>query len=215
MFALWPDLRPTRALYIDFEGSGSGDERIMSIYWPQLAGSDRFRMLWRGSATSDLSSDSLESTLRDLSCNPSRLEWVVVFSAGQPVPEEQTRFEAVFGNDWFPKAEWVNLHFAMRKSTITRSVRSTAWAKHVKDKKRIRYGLENLEYQFGYVRPRELRSHEYRHKDGTVGLMKVLETEQDAFNSGKGIGEFETLVDYCQYDVESMFRIARWCEKNQ
>ena len=63
LFSLWPNFRPTRALYLDFEGGGSGDERILSVYWPQLVGTERFEMLWRGWSNAPLTPDSLEQLL--------------------------------------------------------------------------------------------------------------------------------------------------------
>jgi len=45
--------------------------------------------------------------------------------------------------------------------------------------------------------------------------MKILDLENEAFYAGEGLGDYETLVDYCYADVESMFSVARWCEKNR
>jgi hypothetical protein len=216
LFNLHPMFKPTQSLYIDFEGGGSeSDERILSVYWPQLAGDERFAMLWRGWAYAQLNADTLVNMLKSMRCDPDRLKWITVFSGGTDIADEQVRFESRFGPDIFPQAIWVNLHKVMRRSNGLRQfVRQAGWARSTKGEQRATNSLENLEYQFGYVRPQQLRSHDYQHADGTVGSMHVLDAEQNAYQTGSNLVEHESLVDYCRWDVESMFRIARWCEKN-
>ncbi len=34
LFESYPEFLPTRSLYLDLEGSGSGNERVVSFYWP-------------------------------------------------------------------------------------------------------------------------------------------------------------------------------------
>jgi len=215
LFAVWPDFRPTKALYLDLEGGGGGNEHILSLYWPQLAGDDRFSMLWRGWPSKPMEPDSLDRVLDGLSCNQDNLEWLVVFSGGQLNPTEQERFESVFGSGWFPRASWVNLHYPMRQSRlIKQAVREEKWAVRRKDRRRVPYSLENLEYQFGYVRPSRLRAHENIYADGDPGECKILETEQNAFEANTQMRGFEVIAEYCSWDVQTMFRIARWCEQN-
>jgi len=213
---MYPSFRPTRGLYIDFEGGGSrGEERILSVYWPQLAGAYRFGMLWRGWGDAPVTLDAFLHMLGTLRCDPDTLEWVVVFSGGTDVPDEQVRFESIFGERLLARAQWVNLHKVMRRSRLLRrSVREAAWARSTGGQQRAVNCLENLEFQFGYVRPRQLRGHDYQHADGTVGQMEILRLEQEAYESGSGLAGFEYLIEYCRWDVETMFRIARWCDKN-
>ncbi len=134
-FAKWPSFNPTRALYLDFEGSGTGrDERILSLYWPQLSSRERFHMLWRGDETMDTT--SLLTKLNTLGCEPNKLKHIVVFSGGDPVSDEQQRFEEFFGKHVFPDASWVNIHLTMRQSSkLGRSIRKTAWSKPKKEQK--------------------------------------------------------------------------------
>lgn len=215
LFATWPEFLPTRALYLDLEGGGSGNEQILSLYSPRLAGSDRFAMLWRGSSDLSMDTNSLTRALRKLAVNQNSLKWVVVFSGGQLAPTEKTRFESVFGEQWFPQANWVNLHYPMRKSRkVKKAVRDTRWAVRKKDKIRVPYSLENLEYQFGYVRQPELRAHENIYADRSPGLCKILEFEQAAFQAKSEMKGYEVIAEYCSWDVQTMFRIARWCGQN-
>ena len=211
MFTKWPKFKPTCALYIDFEGSGTEhDERILSMYWPQLPSRKRFHMLWRGHNAMDV--NSLLTELKKLRCDPDKLEHIVVFSGGKLKSDEQERFEEFFGKQIFPAATWVNMHLTMRSSKpLRKSVRKSAWSKPKKNKKLIPNNLENLEHQFGYKRAPELRSHDNEYQDGSNGQMTVLKMEQQAFAS-KSLNGFKTLKEYCEWDVQSMFRIARWCE---
>lgn len=214
LYAVWPGFRPTQALYLDFEGSGS-DERILSLFWPHLPKRDRFRMLWRGWNDLGMDQRGLAEVLDRLTCNHTTVPWIVVFSGGQPIPDEQLRFKRQFGDTWFPNAEWINLHWLLRNCQAMRSqVRQTAWAHHRSDRKQTRLSLENLEYEFGIVRPVSLRSHTNIYADGMAGAMSPLESEQNAYvGDGEDSEEFELLEGYCYQDVESMFRIARRCAR--
>ena len=214
LFKVWPGFAPTRTMYLDFEGSGS-DEQILSLFWPRLKKSDRFEMLWRGWDDQGMDSDSLANVLNILDCDHRAVEWIGVFSAGQPIPDEQLRFEHQFGGGWFPNAEWVNFHWLLRNCRpLRRQVTSTAWARNLKDKSQIRLSLENLEYEFGIVRPVTLRSHSNVYADGRQGGMSPLESEQTAYHGeGESAEEFELLEHYCYMDVESLFRIARRCSR--
>jgi len=214
LFEMHPNYRPTQSLFIDFEGS-RGHERILSLYWPQLAGDLRFELLWRGWGDADLTTACLTELLMEMSCDPSRLKWITVFSGGEEQPNERLRFEDLFGSDFFPQAEWVDLHRVMRNSwMLRRAVRAARWARSTIGEQRAVNNLENLEYQFGYVRPRGIRGHNYQHDDGTSGGMHVLDREQELYSNSANLFDDQELIDYCRWDVETMFRITRWCEKN-
>ena len=56
--------------------------------------------------------------------------------------------------------------------------------------------------------------HENIYADGDPGECKILETEQKAFEANTQMRGFEVIAEYCSWDVQTMFRIARWCEQN-
>ena len=93
LFSIYENFQPTRALYPDFEGSGSGNEQIMSVYWPQLAGAERFRMLWRGWSDVSLEPLYLGQMLDDFECDPGVLESIAVFSSMVESNSEQFRYQ--------------------------------------------------------------------------------------------------------------------------
>lgn len=208
IFRVHPDLHSKHALYLDFEGS-ENFERILSVYWPHRY---RFDILWRGYSNAPLTRNSLATMLSKLGCDEESIRWVIVFSAGYPVSKEQLRFESTFGDDWFPNAKWVNLHYFVRHSPLRAAIKRTGWAKRIKDKKQILCSLENLEYQFGFVRPLQLRSHSNIYSDGNIGRMRVLEQEQKMFSLGLDVSSNPDLIDYCQWDVESMYELLKYCE---
>ena len=214
LFALHPGFRPTRALYLDFEGS-ENNERILSLFWPQRAGDDRFRMLWRGiSDDYALDAEGLSGVLAEFDCDPKLLRWVVVFSGGILVPEEQTRFEAQFGSEIFPAAEWVNLHLAIRICPpMARSIREHKNVWFTKNQTMVRKSLEALELEFGLQRPPAMRSRSHSYADGLEGEMGILELEARLVGGRATEQEADLLAKYCEWDVRSMFQIARKCER--
>ncbi len=77
---LYPGFYYTRALYLDFEGSGGGSERILSVYWPQNAGNDRFFWIRRRKGRGDLGKGRFKEVLRFIEHRRDMLDWIVVFS---------------------------------------------------------------------------------------------------------------------------------------
>ena len=215
LFNSYPGFKSTRALYLDFEGGG-GFERILSLFWPQKPGPQRFGLLWRVLADQSLGLDNagLERLLELFDCHRELLEWVVVFSGGPDRPDEMDRFERVFGGSYFPRATWINLHRVLRDCwRLKRAIREHSFVWFSGDQKRIRYSLEALEWEFGLRRPPNLRSHSNSYCDGTTGQMNILELEQKAFMGDASEDEVDAILAYCKWDVSSMFRIARQCEK--
>jgi hypothetical protein len=215
LFADYPSFKPTRALYLDFEGSFQS-ERILSLYWPQLAGDSRFRILWRGLEDTGrgMNPEGLAGVLEELECEPGAVEWVVVFSAGMDRPEERDRFEVVFGAEVLAGAQWVNLHTVLRRCwQMKRAITQRAYVRFTKDAKQVRKSLEALEFEFGLRRPPGLRRHTNTYADGSEGLMNILEFEQALFDEDATEEQVETLLSYCEWDVRSMFKIARQCGK--
>ena len=213
LFEIYPEFITTRSLYIDFEGTGS-DEYILSLFWPQLKKVDRFNFLWRGDKSRLITHQSINKILRNMNFNIKILNSVVVFSVGDENPEEKDRFSNVLSKSDLNFYPWVNLHYVLKNSRETRSfIRKTAWAKYYKDQSRIRSSLENLEYQFGKIRYPELRSASNIYGDGKEGMMEILTRENELYKSNLQITSDPYILEYCRYDVESMFFISRKSQK--
>jgi hypothetical protein len=211
LFSAYPDFRPTRALYLDFEGS-LGNERILSLFWPRKLGADRLRLLWRGSEHLTLGKAGLVGTLDELGCDPDSLGYLVVFSGGVTTPDEKVRFEEVFGTGFFSEATWINLHEVLRECPeMMRAIRARrhCW---FTEETRVRYSLENLEREFGIYRPVDLRSHSHSYGDGSKGLMNVLELVAQVVSGKATEVQAALLTSYCLMDVSSMFKICRACQ---
>ena len=213
LFNLYPTFIPTQALYLDLEGNGSGSEDILSFFWPVLPGDQRFSWIQRSdSSTIDVAKFEAQIKL----IGAARAKWIVVFSGGQKLPDERERLVALLGKDPFPASDWINLHYAVRECRgIKSSIRENRNVWYEKDRSRVRYSLEALEWEFGIERPIELRSHSYRYRDlgGEPGLMEVLVSVQQA-NAGLSTEEEEMyLRKYCEADVNSMYEIAYTCEQ--
>ena len=205
---IYPKFNPINSLYLDFEG-GWNLERILSLYWPKNNKSERFQFLWRGyKEDNELSTKGLLNILKNLN-GFDTVKFVVVFSSGGNLPEEKNRFDLFFDKDIFPRnVEWVNMHYVLKTSKHTKQlIRRNAWAKFKKDKKRIRYSLENLENIFGINRQPEIRSHSNIYADNKKGLMSVLNLEEKYYKSGLNIRKSKNLLNYCKYDVQSMYEI--------
>lgn len=208
LFGIYPEFIPTQALYLDLEGPGSGQQDILSLYWPVLPGAARFSWLRRTDA-SEIGLTSLEAHLEEIGASETR--WVVVYSAGQILPDERDRVIGMFGQDPFPDSEWINLlHVVQRCSEIRRSIREHRYVWYERDQIRIRNSLEALEWEFGIERPVSLRSHSYRYKDldGGAGSMEVLSTARRSIERSTEKEEEINLRAYCEADVKHMFEIA-------
>ena len=208
LFGIYPEFLPTQALYLDLEGRNSGQQDILSFYWPVLPGSKRFSWIRRTNA-SEIDLTYVEAHLEEIGAAGAK--WVVVYSAGQKLPDERDRVIEMFGQDPFPDSEWINLlHVVQRCTEIRRSIREHGYAWFEKDKTRIRNSLEALEWEFGIKRPVSLRSHSYRYKDldGGAGSMEVLSTAKRSIE-GTADEENETaLRAYCEADVKNLFEIS-------
>lgn len=126
-----------------------------------------------------------------------------------------------------PAAEWINLHSVLRRCwqteraitrralrTVRQGGRRRSPARRPRDdEKQVRKSLEALEFEFGLKRPVELRRHGNIYSDGSKGLMKILETEKALLDGNADEDQIDALVDYCTWDVRSMFKIARACQK--
>jgi hypothetical protein len=212
LFRAYPAFQPTRALFIDFEGSGVIEE-VLSLYWPQNRGTNRFRWIWRGADSDALTSKQLLDSLGDLGCDARTLEWAVVFSGGVNISDEQTRFKEVFGPRLLSSVKWINLHKVLRDSTKTkRRIRESrnVW---FTGERRVRYSLEALEREFNIERTPDIRSHSNSYRDRKSGHMNVLTSIRNS-NAGAADGvEQNALFRYCRQDVRSMFDISRASQK--
>jgi hypothetical protein len=212
LFRAYPAFQPTRALFIDFEGSGVIEE-VLSLYWPQKRGSNRFRWIWRGADSDALISKQLLHALGDLGCDPQTLEWAVVFSGGVNISDEQTRFKEVFGPRLLSSVKWINLHKVLRDSTVTkRRIRESrnVW---FTGERRVRYSLEALEREFRIERTPDIRSHSNSYRDRKSGHMNVLTSIRNVNAGVADRVEQNALFRYCMQDVLSMFDISRASQK--
>ena len=213
LYQLFPDFIPTRTLYIDLEGRQSGSEDILSLYWPAVAGNRRFSWLKRN-ASSGIQLEDFYSILDRIGANKPR--WVMVFSAGKEEPDEQVRLNHLFGRNVFPGSRWVNLHHVVQKSRALKlCIREHRNVWHCSDKKRVRYSLEALEWEFGIIRPTHIRGHNncYQDQDGKPGLMQVLSSAKKSIEGSASQTEEKYLQDYCKSDVRNMFLISAACER--
>ena len=213
LFDTYPSFVPTQALYLDLEGRQNGSEDVLSLYWPRKSSSDRFSWLKR---TLDVGL-CLERFLDHLqSIDAGNAKWVVVYSAGGEEPEERQRLIDLFGEDPVPNLDWINLHFAVQKcQPMKASIRSNRNVWHCRDRSRVRYSLEALEWEFGINRPNSIRSHSncYKDADGAPGEMEVLSLVQKSIDGLASEQEDLTLRQYCEADVKNMFGISNTSEQ--
>ena len=90
------------------------------------------------------------------------------------------------------------------------SIRGNRNVWHCRDRSRVRYSLEVLEWEFGIKRPANIRSHSncYKDVDGAPGEMEVLSLVQKSIDGLASEQEDLTLRHYCEADVKNMFDIA-------
>jgi hypothetical protein len=122
----------------------------------------------------------------------------------------------LFGRDPFPDSEWINLHQILSKSRHTKaSIRQNRNVWFCRDRSRVRYSLEALEWEFGIERPSNIRSHSNCYKDmgGMSGQMEVLSLVQKSIDGLASEQEDLTLRQYCEADVKNMFDILNTSEQ--
>lgn len=212
LFGIYPEFLPTQALYLDLEGRSSGPQDILSCYWPVLSGSKRFSWI-RRTNSSEIDLASVEAHLEEIGAAGAK--WIVVYSAGQLLPDERDRVIGMLGQDPFPDGEWINLlHVVQRCTEMRGSIREHGYAWYERDQTRIRNSLEALEWEFSIKRPVSLRSHSYRYKDldGGAGSMEVLSTARRSMEGSAEEEEETALRAYCEADVKHMFEIANASE---
>ena len=213
LFDLHPAFIPTQALYLDLEGRQNGSEEIVSMYWPVLPGAVRFSWIKR-SQTSDIGVQEMELQVRSIKATDAK--WIVVYSGGQELPDERSRVVDLLGQDPFPKSEWINLLYVVQQCReMRRSITEHRNVWYGADRIQVRNSLEALEWEFGIERPINIRSHSncYRDLDGGHGEMQVLATAQQSISGSATEEEEQSLREYCEADVRSMFEIAYTSEK--
>lgn len=208
LFDLCPTFIPTQALYLDLEGRQQGSEDILSLYWPALPGKKRFSWIKR-TDSSKIDSANLEAHIKSIGAAGAK--WIVVYSKGQELPDERVRLVDLLGQDPFPDSSWINLlHVVQQCKEMTSSIREHRYVWYGRDKIRVRYSLEALEWEFGIERPIDIRSHSncYRDLGGESGQMKVLSAAKGSITGTATKDEERSLRDYCEADVKSMYEIA-------
>ena len=213
LFDIYPAFVPTQALYLDLEGRNHGSEDIVSLYWPVRTGSERFSWLKR-TCDAGLRLEQFVNHLEATGAGAAK--WVVVYSAGGEEPEEQRRLIDLFGKDPLPNLDWINLHFAVQMcQPLKASIRRNRNVWYCRDRSRVRYSLEALEWEFAIKRPTNIRSHSNCYKDmgGRSGQMEVLSIAQSVMNGSASEHEELCLSQYCEADVKNMFQIAYTSER--
>lgn len=206
---------PTRALYLDLEGSGGGIERGINAFLPRNADPGRFHCKL-ATPYASLGPESAWEFIDSLELSAGEPKWVVVFAVGDQSPhtsDERERLEALFGEDPFPNATWVNLHFVVKNcAAMVEAIEAHRNVWWTSDKIQTRKSLEALEWEFGIVRDPSIRSHSYSYVDGREGKMHILNTIQSYVSGLASDIEAQTLMEYCRADVDHMFKVARECE---
>lgn len=213
LFRFYATFLPTQALYLDLEGGGGGTEEILSVYWPFLPGPQRFSWI-RRTSTAAIDSIMFNGLMHQMGVKNPR--WVVVFSGGQALPDERDRVADLLGDDPFPDADWINLHYVLRNCReIKTSIREHRYVWFQRDRTRTRYSLEALELEFGLTRPSRIRAHSncYSDLNGENGEMEILSIAQRVKNGSANEDEAQSLREYCEADVVNMFKISLACER--
>ena len=208
-----PDFYYTRGLYLDFEGSGKGYEHILSLFWPMNPGTERFGWIWREPGESTITRAQLDEALIQMGCSRFAPETIVVFSGGVDRINEQVRFEQIFGEDVFPNAEWIDLLRPLRGSRTTRK-RIREGRRVMKVGRKIQdNSLEALELEFGIHRPQSIRTADHIYSDGVQGDIRILDLAKRVIDGKASSAEESRLYEYCQHDVNGMFKVARLSHK--
>jgi hypothetical protein len=213
LFEVYPEFLPTRSLYVDLEGSGSGNEQVVSIFWPQNPSRTRFE--WAVARPSEVIDRKVVNSLIDnLGADIENINSVVVYSAGREDPDERTRLIDLLDYDPWPNATWVNLLYVTQLCTeMRRAIRAHRNVVFHSDRTQVRRSLEALEWEFGIFRTPEIRGHNNIYSDGISGDMHPLQSASDYAAGLLGEEEMEWFEAYCRQDVESMFKISRKCDR--
>jgi hypothetical protein len=213
LFELYPNFLPTRSLYVDLEGSGSGNEQVVSFLWPQNPSPTRFQWVMAGPGEI-INGEIIEEIINGLGVDVEALNSVVVYSAGGLDPQERSRVIELLDYDPWPDSTWVNLLLAtQRSSEMSAAIKAHRHVVFKRDRKQVRRSLEALEWEFGIVRPPQIRGHNNKYSDGLEGEMHPLQSASDYSTGQLDESEQRWFKSYCRQDVESMFTIARTCER--
>ncbi len=200
-----PEFSHTNALYLDLEG-----EKMLNLFWPQKSGDERFKYLSSRNSSLTMDNSGMDNALKEFGINNENLRWIVVFSGQNKDGEikEKTEFYEIFRNNFFKKSEWINLHFYLKKTRdLKRYIHNTNYSRKI-NKKGTDYNLENLEEAFGIRRPISLCSHNHE-INGQLGGMRIL-TQISNWESGEATeNEIGKVLNYCKFDVESMFKVIK------
>lgn len=222
------------AIYLDLEGRVA-----ISLFIPSRApsgiakapsrGADpRYALIRRRSGTGKLDADDLRNVEQALGRSHKEVQTVVVFSTtklGQRRTEELRIVDKIFGRRMFPKAREIDLHAPYTKPSLAPTFKEHIRQHHCYTRvkgnaptKKAQYALEPTERAFGLDRPIDLRSHSYVDDRGTVGTMRILETEREVHEqkvhkrNAPSAAE-QAFIDYCRWDVWSMHQICLRAER--
>ncbi len=210
---------PDTALYLDFEGNGSGQEYVLSLFWKGARQRPRLHLI-RPASGRWLAGANVHRAFRRLGCYDLGVHAVVVFSASEDgtgpdgSPDERRRLLDLMDGDPFGDGvQWVNLWAPMRRSRRMRELIRRRRFSKPEGHRLPDNSLENLENAFGIERPARLASLGRRYKDAREGRIQPLTLAQRVATRTASDAEIRTLREYCRWDVESLYRIVRRCDE--
>ena len=225
---LYPEFRPTQALYLDIERDPWGRVLGLAAYWPQNKGPARF--LFKHVSPGDggrLSPDTFAPVKSMVHERRDRLTSVAVFNGRDGIQtREQTWFENWLGHQPFEGIAWVNFHEPLVKTCLDKEPGARDTRKAIKTcgcvrklpkqngaEPKTKMQLEALECEFDIHRRHESRSSRNVYADGSKGTIEPLALAREIAGNQNVHRNKELLSRYCRYDVESLFMIAKKCNK--
>jgi len=213
LFEVYPKFLPTRSIYVDLEGSGSGNERVVSMFWPQNPSPSRFAWVVAGPGEI-IDGSAINTLINNLGADIETINSIVVYSAGREDPDERTRVLDLLGHDPWPNATWLNLLYVTQLCTEMRTaIRTHRNVVFHTDRTQVRRSLEALEWEFDIFRASQIRGHNNVYIDGIPGDMHPLQSASDYATGQLGEEGMRWFEAYCRQDVESMFKITRECDR--
>ena len=225
---LYPEFRPTQTLYLDIERDRWGRVLGLAAYWPQNKAPARFLFKHLSPGDGDrLPPDTFAQVNSMVYERRDHLTSVAVFNGREGIQtREQTWFENWLGHQPFEGVAWVNFHEPLVKICLDKEPGARDTRKAIKTcgcvrklpkqngvEPKSKMQLEALECEFDIHRPRAIRSAKNVYADGSKGTIEPLALAREIAGNQNVHRNIELLSRYCRYDVESLFMIAKQCNK--
>ena len=207
-----PSFSHTNALYLDLEGT-----KMLNLFWPQKSGKNRFKYLNSMNPGFPMSNSGLNNAIKEFDIKEDDLRWIVVFRGNLPETREKFNFYNIFNEKIFHRAEWIDLKYELNGLPLLKEYIRERKFSHVitHEPTNTTYNLENLEEAFGIKRPISLCSSK-NIIDGEIGGMKSILRQIQNWESGQADdSDIKKILNYCKFDVESMFKILKKSQKCQ